>query len=190
MALIHPVVFLRIEDPPNRRRHAQHREIVPGNHFRVHPLRVVVDGDRGGYQTPAEDLGKRLRLLLEILIDRVRMHAVAHVVSVVGAPLIQHHQLVRLLHRQLAQQNLIKQGENRRIAANPQRHREDRHRGEQRTATKRAQSKSKVQRQIGHHLALYVHVSATLAKRCSGRLIACHPTSWSGRPSNPAEPLR
>ena len=88
MALIHPVVLLRIEDPPKSRRHAQHRKIIPGDHFGVHALRVLVEGDRSGYQTAAEHLGKRLRLLLEVLIDRVRVHAVAHIASIVGSPLI------------------------------------------------------------------------------------------------------
>ena len=65
----------------------------------------------------------------------------AHVAAVVGAALIQHHQLLRIPDRQLPQHDLIHQGEDGGVGADAQGEREDRDRGEQRASADRAQGK-------------------------------------------------
>ena len=58
--------------------------------------------------------------------------------------LVEHHQLIRTRHRQLAQQNLVDERENRRIGANSEREGQDRDDREERAAAETAQSESKV----------------------------------------------
>ncbi len=98
MALENAVVVLRIENPANRRRDSQHRKVIAGYHFGLNTLCLIVDAYRCGNQAAAQHFGERRSFLLVVLIDGVGMHAGAHVVSVVGAALKEHHQLVRILY--------------------------------------------------------------------------------------------
>ena len=66
--------------------------------------------------------------------------------------LIEHHQLVGRLHRQLAQQDLIDQREDRGVGADPQRQRQDRDGREQRAAAKAAQGEPEVGEDGSHWL--------------------------------------
>jgi len=72
------------------------------------------------------------------------MHSRSHVAAVVRALLKEHDQLFGNGYRQLPQQDLIDQREDRGVGANPQRQRQDRHRREQRAAAKPTQRKPKV----------------------------------------------
>ena len=67
-------------------------------------------------------------MTLKIAVHRVGKHIVAGAVAVLVADQIQQHELLRILHRQRAQKNLIEQSENRGVRADPQRQSEDRDR--------------------------------------------------------------
>ena len=150
MSLVDLVVFPRAEDPPDGGVHAQHREKVPGDHFGFQTLGLVVDAHRGLRQPAAQHLGQRLGALLILLINGIGVHPRSHVAAVVCALLVQHHQLVRSRHRQLAQQNLIDQREDRGVGADAQCQRQDRHNGEQRAAEEPAHGKPDVVEGQGH----------------------------------------
>jgi hypothetical protein len=114
------VVFRRVEDTADRRLHAEHREVVSRDELGLDALRLVVHADRGGNEPAANHFGQRLSPLLIVLIDRIRVHPRSHVVAVVGTLLVEHHQLVGACDRQLAEQQLIDQRENRGICADSQ----------------------------------------------------------------------
>ena len=62
------------------------------------------------------------------------MHAAAHVASVVGAALVEHHQLIGVLDGQFAEHKLVHQAENSRVSADAERQRKNRHRCKERAA--------------------------------------------------------
>jgi hypothetical protein len=94
----------------------------------------VVDAHGCRGQPAAHHLSQRLGALLEILVERIRVHPDPHVAAVVRALLVEHDQLVGVRDRQLPEQDLVDQRKNRGVGANPERQREDGHGGEQRTA--------------------------------------------------------
>ena len=67
-----------------------------------------------------------------------------HVAAVVRPLLVEHHQLIGVGHRQLAQQDLVDQREDRGIRADAERQRQDRDDREQRAAPEPADGKAKV----------------------------------------------
>jgi hypothetical protein len=79
------------------------------------------------------------------------MHAIAHIVAIVGAALVQHDELLGVLHRQQPQHQLIHQGEDGGVGADPQCQGKNRHGGEERTPADRAQGKSQVPDEAGHN---------------------------------------
>src|SRR5580704_3004326 len=99
MSSIYPIVVLRVEEPPYGRPHAQHAEVVSRDHLRLHPLGPVIDRYGGRDLAPAEHLREWLGLLLQILVQRIRMHAYPHVASVVRPALIKHYQSIGVTHR-------------------------------------------------------------------------------------------
>ncbi len=58
--------------------------------------------------------------------------------------LVKHHQLFRRGHRELAQDDLVDQGENRRIRPDPERKRQDRDDGEERAAEQAADGQTEL----------------------------------------------
>jgi hypothetical protein len=60
-----------------------------------------------------------------------------------------HHQLLRLHHRQQAQHQLVDERENSGTGADSQRQRGDRHQGKERTATQVTQGKPEVEQESG-----------------------------------------
>ena len=150
MALVNPIVLFRIEHPADGRFHAEHREVIAGHHFGLDALGLVVDTDRGRHQPPAQHFGQRLGLLLEVLIERIRMHPRAHIAAVVTALLVQHHELVRGADGQLAQQNLVDQREDRGIGADAQGERQDRDNREERASAQTTEGQSEVGEDGGH----------------------------------------
>ncbi len=117
MALENAVVVLRIEYPANRRRDSQHREVIAGYHFGLHALCLIVNAYRGGNQAAAQHFGERRSFLLVVLVDGVGMHAGAHVISVVGAALKEHHQLIRIFYGKLPEHELVHQSKDRGVRA-------------------------------------------------------------------------
>src|SRR4030095_13116081 len=101
-------------------------------------------------QPPANDLRQRLGPLLDVLINRIRMHTRAHVASVVRTRLKEHHQTVRILDRKFAQNNLVHQSKDRGIGANPESERKDRDSGEQRAALKNTQGVTEISEYCCH----------------------------------------
>ena len=85
-----------------------------------------------------------------VLVDRVRMHPRPHVAAVVRAVLVEHDQLFGSRDRQLPQQDLVDQREDRRIGPDAERQRQDRHGGKQRTPPQSADRKTEVGRDGGH----------------------------------------
>ena len=73
------------------------------------------------------------------------MHPVAHVAPVVGSPLVEHHQLIGILDRQLAEHELIHQSEDGGVGADTQCQRKDRYGGEQRAAANRAEREAQIE---------------------------------------------
>ena len=144
VTLVDLIVFLRIEDASRRRSHAEHREVVARHHLDVDALGLVVDRDRGVGQPARQHFAERLGALLVLLVDRIGVHARAHVAAAVRARLIQHHQLVRVLHRQLAQQDLVDQREDRGVRADAERERQDRDDRKQRAAKEAADGQLEV----------------------------------------------
>jgi hypothetical protein len=111
MPAIHLIVFLGVEHPPEGRSDAEHREVVARDELGLDALGVVVDANRGRHQPPAQHLGERLTALLQVLIERVRVHAGAHVAPAVRSLLVEHDELVGILDRELAEEQLIEQRE-------------------------------------------------------------------------------
>ena len=99
MALVEAVVFLGIENSPGGRFHSQHREEISGDHFGIDALSLVINTERRAHQPAAQHLGEWGGLLLVVLIDRVGVHAAAHVAAVMRSLLEQHDQALRILHR-------------------------------------------------------------------------------------------
>jgi hypothetical protein len=97
-----------------------------------------------------EDLGERRRLLLEVHVHRVGVHPIPGVAAVVRAALVDHDQLARLAHRQVAQHDLIDQGEDRRVGADPEGERQDGDDGEEGAATEPAEGIAEIAGQIAH----------------------------------------
>ncbi len=91
-----------------------------------------------------------------VLVDRIGVHPRAHVAAVVAAALVEHDQLVRRLDRQLAQQDLVDQREDRRIGADAERQRQDRHDGKQGAAAEAAQGEAQITQDGIHGLDLTV----------------------------------
>ena len=147
------IVLPGVEHAAERRLHAEQREVVARHHLRLHALGLVVDADRRRDQPPAQHFRERLRLLLVVLVDGVRVHARPHVAAVVAPLLVQHDQLLGILDRQLPEQHLVDQREDRRIRANPERQGQDGDDGEQRAAAKPPECQSKV-REYRSHRAL------------------------------------
>ena len=67
-----------------------------------------------------------------------------HVAAVVRALLVEHHELLRCSHRQLAQQDLVDQREYRGIGPDAERQRQNRDAGKQRVAAKTTQGKAEI----------------------------------------------
>ena len=88
--------------------------------------------------------GERLGLLLQVLIERIRVHPRAHVAAHVRALLVEHDQLVRARDRQLAQQDLIDEREDGGVGADAERERQDRDGREQGTAAESAERQAQV----------------------------------------------
>ena len=66
------------------------------------------------------------------------------------AGLIEHHQLVGVLHRQLPQQDLVDQRENRGVGADAKGQREDGDGGEQRIAAQAADREFQIGEEVAH----------------------------------------
>jgi hypothetical protein len=94
--------------------------------------------------------GAETPMMLEILVDRVGVHARPHVAAVVDAVLDEHDDLLGRPDRQFPQHELIHEGKDRGIRADPQRQRQDRHRGEQGSAADSAQGVAQVRQKAGH----------------------------------------
>jgi hypothetical protein len=144
------IVFLRAENAAESRLDAEHREEVSRDHFGVDALGLVVDTDGCGHEPPAQHLLQRLRLLLEVLIERIRMHPRPHVAPVVVAFLVEHDQLVGLLDRQLSQQHLVDERENGRVGADAKSQGQDRHQREQRAAAQPADREPEIGQNGSH----------------------------------------
>ena len=168
MPLVNVVVLLRIEHAADRWLHAEHREIVSGNELGLHALGRIVDAQRGLRQSTANHLGQRLGPLLEVLIHRVRVHPGAGIAAHIRGVLVQHDELVRRADRQLAQDDLIEEGEDRGICADSQRQRQDRHRGEERVPAKAAQRKPQVGECRVHAWAILLFDGAHVLKVVQG----------------------
>jgi hypothetical protein len=84
---------------------------------------LIVDADRSGDDPPAQDFRQRLSLLLEILVERVGVHPIAHIAAHVGALLEKHDQRLGRHDGQLPQQNLVDQREDGRVRADAERQR-------------------------------------------------------------------
>ena len=79
--------------------HAQHSEVVSRDHFRLHPLGPVIHRYGGRDLAPAQHFRERLGLLLQILVERIRMHSRTHVAPVVRPALKEHYQSIGVPHR-------------------------------------------------------------------------------------------
>ena len=85
-----------------------------------------------------------LQVGLEILIDRVGVHARAGIAPHVRGVLVEHYELLRVLDRQLAEHDLVEQRKDGRVGADPESQREDRHSGKQAIAAKAAKRQFQV----------------------------------------------
>jgi len=126
------------------RLNAQHGEVVARHHLGGHALGLVAHADRRRHQPPADDFRQRLRPLLVVLIDRIRVHPCAHVAAVVVPLLIEHHQLLGVLHGQFAEEHLIEQREDGGVRAYPQGQGQDSDDREQGAAAKPAQRQAEI----------------------------------------------
>ena len=131
MALVHVVVLGGAEDAAECGFHTEHREVVARHHLRHHPLGLLVHAERGRHQPAAQDIGQRLGLPLQVLVERIRVHPGPQVAAHVRPLLVQHHELFRGFHGELAQQELVDQREDRGVGPNPESQREDRNGREQ-----------------------------------------------------------
>ena len=150
MAAVDAVIFFGGKHASDRRFHAEHREVVARHQFGIDPLGLVVDADRRRREATADHFAERFGALLQVLVDGVRMHPRAHVAAVVRTLLIKHHQPIRVFDRQLAQQDLIHQRENRRVRANPKRERQRRDDGKEWIAAQPADGQAQVCRRSSH----------------------------------------
>src|SRR5450756_2283279 len=84
MALVDAIILLGREHASDGGAHAQGLEIVAGYEFRVDALGLAAEAEGNGGAEAAEHAGKRLRLLLEILVHGVGRHARSAIASHVG----------------------------------------------------------------------------------------------------------
>ena len=73
-----------------------------------------------------------------------------HVVAGVRPLLVEHHQALGIAHRELAQQDLVDQREDRGVGADAERQRQDGDGGEERAAAEAAQRQAEVVRRKRH----------------------------------------
>ena len=144
MSAVDLIVFPRIEHPAGGGPDAEHAEVIARDHFAVDPLGRVVDRDRRLEEPPADRLGQRLRLLLNVLVERIGVHPRPHVAPHVAALLVEHDQLLGVRDGKLAQQDLVDQREDRRIRADAQGQRQDGDRGEEGAAAKAAHGQAEI----------------------------------------------
>ena len=144
MSLIHLIVLLGVEHAPERRRDPKQGEVVAGDHFGIDPLGLVVDAHRGRDEAAAQHVGQRLCAFLEVLIQGIRVHPRSHIAPHVRALLVEHDQLLRGGDGELAQKDLVGQGENCGVGADAQGQRKDRHGREEGAAAKSTQREAKV----------------------------------------------
>ena len=177
VALEDLVVLLRVEDAAQRRGHAEHGEVVARHQLGVEPLGLVVDAHRGLDQAAGQHLAQRFGALLVLPVDGVRLLADPHVVAGVRPLLVEHHQALGVAHRQLAQQDLVDQREDRGVGADAEGQREDRDRGEERAAAEAAQRQAEVVGRKGHR---------RLRRRPAGR--GCDAGAGTGDEAGPGAP--
>ena len=106
---------------------AQHRKIRTRHQLAAHPLGVSLKGHAHVVLEAAEHPAEDGVVLAEIVIHGVGQRVHAPVATVVETLHLQRHQLLRVLYRQQAQQDLIEQREDRRVCADAEGQREDGH---------------------------------------------------------------
>ena len=143
------VIFWR-EQAAKRRPHTQDVEISPGNEFAGDPLglafEVQIEPDVPHAEHSAKDL---------VFVAEIRVHGIGDLVrpvvaSVVRTPAPQQHELLGILYRKQAQQQLIHQRKNRRVRSDAQGKRHHRYCHENRRLPERAKSVAKVLNKVGH----------------------------------------
>jgi hypothetical protein len=112
--------------------------------FALNTLGLVAKTDRKRRLVTAEDLRKRLRLLLEILVHRVRCPAIAPVAPHVRSGGPDHHELLGIFHREQAEHQLVDQRKNGGIGADAKRQRCNHHRRKQRATAQVAERKAQI----------------------------------------------
>ena len=78
------------------------------------------------------------------------MHSRAHVAAAVRAFLVEHHQLIGVFNRQLSQQDLVDQREDRGICAYSERQRQDCDGRKKRAAAQAANRQAEIGHGCGH----------------------------------------
>ncbi len=158
----HPIVVLA-EHAPNGRLHSEHLKIITGNEFARGAIRLAVIRHARRKSVPCQNAGKDRIVVAQPLVHRVGegfgVIAVTRNVSRCRPRRAQHHQFVRVLHRELLQQNLVHQREDRRIRANAQCQRNHGNRREARALRQHPQPK----RDVFPHVLHYAFTPALLS---------------------------
>ena len=152
MSLVGSVIFLRGEHSADRRTNRQGLKVIAGNQLRFGSLRGPTEGNGKRRQVTAEYEIKSLSLLAEVLIHRIRCGPGAIVVPQVWSGGPDHHQLFRPGNRKKAQQQLVKESENRCIRSDSKREREDGNSGEHGSPHQRAESILDVESDSRHQI--------------------------------------
>ncbi len=140
------------EQTPQRRLHAQDREVGPRDEHPRRVQRVALEGQVGAEQPVRRDAGERQVRLLQVAEHRVAedLVAVARLVARLGAGLRprrpQVDEPIGILHRQLLEQDLVEQREDGGVRPDPERERQHGHGGDERRLGERARGEL----QVGH----------------------------------------
>ena len=110
-------VIVRCNCASERRGHTEDVEVGPRHQLRSHALRLPAGGEAHLSRKAAEHAGEGLIVVLEIAVHRIRYGVAAPVVSIMAAPGGEQYQLLRILYRKKAEQNLVQQGKNGGVSA-------------------------------------------------------------------------
>ena len=140
-------IVLRRQHAPDGRPHAQHLEEIAGDHFGP-CLRGRTLPRQGNAGAHARDHAAECRVLVaQIAIQGIGEDRFAVVAGAASGSVVlgmEHHQALRIFHRQRPQRDLVEQRKNGGIGPDPEGQREHRYRAEQRTAPQCAPRKCQV----------------------------------------------
>src|SRR5262249_2276561 len=158
-------VVLHREYAPDGGAHAQHRKVVSGDELGSHQLGAAVEAQAGGGAVTAEHVAENFVVVADVLIHRVGDGIAAGIAAVMRAAAGQQYQFFGVLYRQQLQNDLVDQGKDGGVGADPERQRKNGYAREDRRLEKRSKGIAKILDGSGHH-SLYFRRVKKLPTEC------------------------